>query len=148
VPAIGQPRRLNKAAGAAAGGLALGAALRAPVRERWPGQSFLRVHWVAVPQTVRARRVNNNDNRARHELGYPAAAPVPPWWLASDAPAGAAPTPAELRQMERADAGACQLSGVCQLSEAGPLRGAYPCPSPYTHTPVHPLLSFGRRCAL
>jgi hypothetical protein len=26
--------------------------------ERWPRQSFLRVHWVAVPKAVRARRVN------------------------------------------------------------------------------------------
>jgi hypothetical protein len=28
------------------------------VRERWLSQSFLRVHWVAVPKVVRTRRVN------------------------------------------------------------------------------------------
>eukprot|EP01047_Picozoa_sp_COSAG01_P105282 COSAG01_NODE_34510_length_546_cov_1.333333_2_plen_109_part_01 len=27
--------------------------------ERWLGESFPRVHWVAVPEAVRARRVNN-----------------------------------------------------------------------------------------
>jgi hypothetical protein len=32
---------------------------KAQVRERWPSQPFLRVHWVAVPEAVRARRVNS-----------------------------------------------------------------------------------------
>jgi hypothetical protein len=77
VPAIDQPRRLNKTAVLALWGGALGlectyagvsAASATPGRHRDSGESFVRVHWVAVPEAVRARRVNRR-RRAGHGIG-------------------------------------------------------------------------------
>jgi hypothetical protein len=39
-----------------------------PPRAHYDGESFLRVHWVAVPKTLRARRVNRRDWAAGAEL--------------------------------------------------------------------------------
>ena len=41
------------------------------------GESFLRVHWVAVPEALRARRVNRRGSRPRWEyLERPDAEPL------------------------------------------------------------------------